>query len=219
MNKINALGFVEVSGFVAAIEAADAMLKSANVRLLREHTVNPGMISIVVEGDLAACRAAVSAGIAAAERVGRVISHHVIGRPDEGTEDIVLGSVASLPGVEKKPRAKTAAGNVPQKAHAAPTKSEPVNMLPQQPLTQEAEKHPEAAPEKLETPSVKPAESVSLVAANVIDFIAASGSKGRSLNEIKKRFPELAQNLRAALNAEVAAGRLSMAGARYRNPT
>ncbi len=219
MNKINALGFVEVSGFVAAIEAADAMLKSANVRLLREHTVNPGMISIVVEGDLAACRAAVSAGIAAAERVGRVISHHVIGRPDEGTEDIVLGSVASLPGVEKKPRAKAAGGNVPLKGHAAPTKSEPVDVVPQQPLTQEAEKHPEAEPEKPKTPPAEPAEPISPLAGNVIDFIAASGSKGRSLNEIKRRFPELAQNLRAALNAEVAAGRLSMAGARYRNPT
>ena len=94
-----------------------------------------------------------------------------------------------------------------------------VVVVPQQPLTQEAEKHPEAESEKPETPPAEPAEPISPVAGNVIDFIAASGSKGRSLNEIKRRFPELAQNLRAALNAEVAAGRLSMAGARYRNPT
>lgn len=88
--KIDALGFVELLGYVAAIEAADAMLKTADVRLLAVHEVNPGLITVQVEGNLAACRVAVNAGRAAAERVGTVIATHVIGRPDPDTEDMVL---------------------------------------------------------------------------------------------------------------------------------
>ncbi|NHR03618.1 BMC domain-containing protein [Chromobacterium haemolyticum] len=86
---INALGLLEVRGLATAIEAADAMLKSANVRLLRQWRTDPGMISLVVEGDLAACRAALDAGVAAARRLGEVISRCEIGRPDPDTEILV----------------------------------------------------------------------------------------------------------------------------------
>ena len=61
--KIDALGFLEVRGLVAAIEAADAMLKAADVKLIRSHQVDPRFFTLVVEGDLAACRAAVDAGM------------------------------------------------------------------------------------------------------------------------------------------------------------
>ena len=71
---INALGLLEVDGMVAAIDAADAMLKAANVRLLSHEVLDPGRLTLVVEGDLAACRAALDAGCAAAMRTGRVIS-------------------------------------------------------------------------------------------------------------------------------------------------
>ncbi|MGU0017167.1 BMC domain-containing protein [Escherichia coli] len=67
---INALGLLEVDGMVAAIDAADAMLKAANVRLLSHEVLNPGRLTLVVEGDLAACRAALDAGCAAAMRTG-----------------------------------------------------------------------------------------------------------------------------------------------------
>ena len=87
---MNALGFIEVYGLVAGIEAADAMLKSAQVRLLRQYEVRPGLITVVVEGDLAACRAAVAAGVAAASRVGTVIAENVIGRPDQDTETLIM---------------------------------------------------------------------------------------------------------------------------------
>ena len=63
---INALGLLEVEGMVAAIDAADAMLKAANVRLLSHEVLDPGRLTLVVEGDLAACRAALDAGAAAA---------------------------------------------------------------------------------------------------------------------------------------------------------
>ena len=86
---INALGLLEVRGLATAIEAADAMLKSANVRLLRQWRTDPGMISLVVEGDLAACRAALDAGVAAARRLGEVVSRCEIGRPDPDTEILV----------------------------------------------------------------------------------------------------------------------------------
>jgi len=80
---INALGLLEVDGMVAAIDAADAMLKAANVRLLSHEVLDPGRLTLVVEGDLAACRAALDAGCAAAMRTGRVISRKEIGRPDD----------------------------------------------------------------------------------------------------------------------------------------
>lgn len=88
---INALGLLEVYGFVAGVEAMDAMLKSANVRLL-SHSVTPSaLITIVVEGDLAACRAALDAGSAAAERIGGiVICRKDLGRPEKDTERMVL---------------------------------------------------------------------------------------------------------------------------------
>ena len=83
---INALGLLEVDGMVAAIDAADAMLKAANVRLLSHEVLDPGRLTLVVEGDLAACRAALDAGCAAAMRTGRVISRKEIGRPDDDTQ-------------------------------------------------------------------------------------------------------------------------------------
>ncbi|HCM64258.1 MAG TPA: ethanolamine utilization protein EutK [Morganella sp. (in: Bacteria)] len=88
---IDSLGLLEVYGLVSGIDAADAMLKSANVRILNYEMVIPGMVTLVVEGDLAACRAAVDAGIAAASRTGKVVGHKVIGRPDRDTEWLVTG--------------------------------------------------------------------------------------------------------------------------------
>lgn len=83
---INALGLLEVKGFTAGIEAADAMLKAAQVRLLSQTHIPPGYITLIIEGDLAACRAALDAGAAAAKRVGIVISRKEIGRPETDTE-------------------------------------------------------------------------------------------------------------------------------------
>lgn len=86
---INALGLLEVSGLAAGIEATDAMLKSASVRMLSHDIMAPGRVTLVVEGDLAACRAALDAGAAAAGRTGRVISRQTIGRPDKDTQWLV----------------------------------------------------------------------------------------------------------------------------------
>ena len=79
-----ALGMLETHGLVAAIEAADAMVKAAPVRLLQQQRTNPALITHFVVGEVGAVQAAVDAGRAAAERVGRVASAHVIPRPGEG---------------------------------------------------------------------------------------------------------------------------------------
>jgi microcompartment protein CcmL/EutN len=78
----HALGFLEVRGLVAGIECADAMLKAANVRLATQITTNPALITLIVEGDIGSCRAAIDAGRLAAERLGALVSEKVIGRPE-----------------------------------------------------------------------------------------------------------------------------------------
>src|SRR5208283_5194644 len=83
-------GMVETRGLVAAIEAADAMVKTANVRLIGKERTDPAMITIKIIGDTAAVRSAVEAGAEAAKRVGQLVSHHVIPRPAEGVEDLVF---------------------------------------------------------------------------------------------------------------------------------
>lgn len=78
-----ALGLVETRGLVASIEAADAMLKASRVRLVGKERADAGLITIVVVGDVAAVKASVDAGAAAAQRVGELVSVHVIPKPDD----------------------------------------------------------------------------------------------------------------------------------------
>lgn len=84
-----ALGLVETKGLVGAIEAADAMVKTANVILVGKERTDPAMITVKVVGDTAAVRSAVEAGAAAAQRVGQLISKLVIPRPAEGLKDLI----------------------------------------------------------------------------------------------------------------------------------
>ena len=85
----NALGMVETRGLVAAIEAADAMVKAANVQLVGKEQVGGGLVTVMVRGDVGAVKAAVEAGGAAAKRVGELVSVHVIPRPHEDVEAIL----------------------------------------------------------------------------------------------------------------------------------
>ncbi|MFH0299710.1 BMC domain-containing protein [Bradyrhizobium sp. 31Argb] len=86
---LQALGLVETRGLVAAIQAADAMVKAANVKLVTRQQPGGGLISIIVQGDVGAVKAAVDAGAAAASQIGKVVSTHVIPRPHDGMEDIL----------------------------------------------------------------------------------------------------------------------------------
>ena len=77
----NAIGLIETRGFVGSLEAADAMVKAANVKLMGHIKVGGGLITVIVEGDVGAVKAAVDAGAAAAKRVGELLSVLVIPRP------------------------------------------------------------------------------------------------------------------------------------------
>lgn len=84
-----ALGMVETRGLVGAIEAADAMVKAANVVLIGSEYVGGGFVTVMVRGDVGAVKAATDAGAAAARRVGELVSVHVIPRPHTDVETIL----------------------------------------------------------------------------------------------------------------------------------
>src|SRR3712207_4184343 len=86
---LEALGMVETKGFVGAVEAADAMVKAANVQLLGKEYIGAGYVTIFVRGDVGAVKAATDAGAAAARRVGELISVHVIPRPHTEVERVL----------------------------------------------------------------------------------------------------------------------------------
>ena len=88
-NTQEALGMIETRGFTAMVEASDAMVKAANVELVSYEKIGGGYVTAVVRGDVAAVRAAVDAGTRAAERVGEIVSTHVIPRP-HGNVDVTL---------------------------------------------------------------------------------------------------------------------------------
>ena len=85
-NEIMALGMIETRGFTAMVEASDAMVKAANVELIGYEKIGGGFVTAIVRGDVAAVRAAVDAGIRAAEKVGEIVSTHVIPRPHENVD-------------------------------------------------------------------------------------------------------------------------------------
>ena len=84
-----ALGMVETRGLVASIEAADAMLKAANVTLVGTEKIGSGLVSVMVRGDVGAVKAAVEAGSASASRLGELVATHVIPRPHTDVEKIL----------------------------------------------------------------------------------------------------------------------------------
>jgi ethanolamine utilization protein EutM len=90
-NNSDAIGLVETRGHVPAIEAADAMIKAANVDMVGYESVGGGMVTAIVRGDVSAVRAATDAGSAAAGRVGEVVSVHVIAKPSD-----TLGTVLPI---------------------------------------------------------------------------------------------------------------------------
>ncbi len=87
--SLEALGMVETKGLVGSIEAADAMVKSANVVLIGKEYIGAGYVTVFVRGDVGAVKAATDAGAAAARRVGELVSVHVIPRPNGEVEKIL----------------------------------------------------------------------------------------------------------------------------------
>ena len=86
---MKALGMIETRGLVASIEAADAMVKAANVHLIGKEHIGGGLVTVMVRGDVGAVKAAVDAGACAAEKVGEIVAQHVIPRPHTDVEKIL----------------------------------------------------------------------------------------------------------------------------------
>jgi len=95
MANLQALGMIETKGLVGSIEAADAMVKAANVKLIGKVHVGGGLVTVMVRGDVGAVKAATDAGAAAASRVGELVSVHVIPRPHDDVEFILPTLTAS----------------------------------------------------------------------------------------------------------------------------
>ena len=143
---MKALGMIETRGLVASIEAADAMVKAANVNLTCKEHVGGGLVTVMVRGDVGAVKAAVDAGAAAAERVGELVSVHVIPRPAGDLEPILGGSGPNGP----EPGSQPEPGS-----HPAPKPAPPVEAVP----APQAEPAPEAAvPEAEPSPELSAPE-------------------------------------------------------------
>jgi ethanolamine utilization protein EutM len=98
-NGMKALGMIETKGFTAMVEASDAMVKAANVDLIGFEKIGGGYVTAIVRGEVAAVRAAVDAGVRAAEKVGEVVSTHVIPRPHDNVDTALpLGQITTKKG-------------------------------------------------------------------------------------------------------------------------
>lgn len=93
-----ALGMIETKGLIASIEAADAMVKAANVVLIGKEYIGAGFVTVMVRGDVGAVKAATDAGAAAARRVGELVAVHVIPRPHEHAERLLPGAASKKAG-------------------------------------------------------------------------------------------------------------------------
>lgn len=89
----DALGMIETKGLIGAVEAADAMVKAANVVLVGTEKIGSGLVTVMVRGDVGAVKAATDAGSAAAQKVGEVVSVHVIPRPHSDVDKLILKNV------------------------------------------------------------------------------------------------------------------------------
>lgn len=149
--KLVALGLIETRGLIGAIEAADAMVKSANVRLVGKGYSGDGLVTVAVRGDVGAVKAATDAGAAAAQRVGELVSIHVIPRPDRDIDMIVDAMNRNL-GLPVGEGASPAPGTtpVPGSMDASPSVKTPAEPRAQA-LTASAEEAAIPAEQKVST--------------------------------------------------------------------
>ena len=164
---MKALGMIETRGLVAAIEAADAMVKAANVTLTCKEHVGGGLVTVMVRGDVGAVKAATDAGAAAAERVGELISVHVIPRPHEELEFLMKGpepTKAEEPVKEPEAEVSVEASEevetevsveAPEEAEAEEVSEEISEEISEEQAEEEVQESEEAEPEE-EAPQADP---------------------------------------------------------------
>lgn len=185
---INALGLLEVRGLAAGIEAADAMLKTAQVRLLSQTITNPALVTLVIEGDLAACRAALDAGAAAAGKLGEVLVKKDIGRPERDTEWFVTSFDSVLEPESAKPK-KTIDKCI----------SKPINNGLEETLTIE----------RLSDNTLLFSEE------SLFAFIVNAAEKGCNITEIIEHFNSSKTDVKAILKDSISKGNILKRGNRY----
>ncbi len=202
---MKALGMIETRGLVAAIEAADAMVKAANVSLQCKEHVGGGLVTVMVRGDVGAVKAATDAGAAAAERVGELISVHVIPRPHGEVEEI-LGELPppdaapqpELPVEEPQPEPEPEPEPEQPPQPIAPPEP-PVAVVPPEPEPQpESQSEPRQAAPDGGIPTDEELEAMPVVQLRVLArSLNVEGMSRREIRDAKKE-PLLAE-IRACL--------------------
>lgn len=160
---MNALGMIETKGLVGSIEAADAMLKAANVVLASKTHVGGGLVTVMVRGDVGAVKAAVDAGAAAAERVGELVSVHVIPRPAADVE-YIIDPLTPAPDPEPEPPA----AEPEQEPEAPAPAAEPE--VPSDPVPEEAAPAEEPVQASAEEEPADPEEEEEVQAGEFADL-------------------------------------------------
>lgn len=205
MKQLPALGLVETRGLTGAIEAADAMCKAANVKLLGWEKTNPALITVQVIGETGAVKTAVEAGAAAASRVGYLVSTHVIPRPDLQLEKILsittedeAKSSSNQKIVEKPVKRVHASGETVLKSE-----DKPVEMTSASKPVVEKDFDKESIPSKLqseETPVKKVARSKSVIDPQLMDLKV---SDLRTLARVTPDFPIKGRDISKANKEEL----------------
>ena len=192
---MNALGMIETRGLVASIEAADAMVKAASVTLISKTHVGGGLVTVMVEGDVGAVKAATDAGAAAAERVGELISVHVIPRP--------AADVAHI--LDRRPEPKPEPEPEPTASEPEPEPEVPEHEPEEAAHTEEMkEEQPEEAPaEKMDLSELTPEALGKMTVAKLRIVARELGTTGMSRRDIRfAKKEDLIERITKALGQE-----------------
>lgn len=192
---MNALGMIETRGLVASIEAADAMVKAASVTPISKTHVGGGLVTVMVEGDVGAVKAATDAGAAAAERVGELISVHVMPRP--------AADVAHI--LDRRPEPKPEPEPEPPAPEPEPEPEVPEHEPEEAAHTEEMkEEQPEEAPaEKMDLSELTPEALGKMTVAKLRIVARELGTTGMSRRDIRfAKKEDLIERITKALGQE-----------------
>lgn len=179
---------IETKGLVGSIEAADAMLKAANVMLASKTHVGGGLVTVMVRGDVGAVKAAVDAGAAAAERVGELVSVHVIPRPADDVEYILDPLTPPDPAPEPEPDPEPTPEPEPEQEPQPEPEPEPVPDLqpePEDASQEEEEEDPEEEAHAAELESLSEESMQRMTVAKLRAVARALGKTGMTRREIR----------------------------------
>ncbi len=150
-----ALGLIETKGLIGAIEAADAMVKAANVKLVSKEKITAALVTVKIVGEVAAVKSAVDAGAAAAQRVGQLVSAHVIPRPDDQIEEIIYSS-----GLAQKEQKSVPVKEIPSAVTKSATEDSEKDLF-EEPVPAPLEKKEKVKKEKVLTKKTDGDETIS----------------------------------------------------------